>query len=68
MFSDTTNGGVSQCSFIIALPLATDVGYIIITMATTLSMATVKTGTFSPSTTSIPGEVCHSLANSCLIN
>jgi hypothetical protein len=50
--------------FIIALPLAT-VGFI---TATTISMATIKTATLPPLTTSIPGEVCLSLVNSCLIN
>jgi hypothetical protein len=68
MFSNTTNDQESQCSFIIALSLARGVGFIPITMTTTLSTATVKTATLSPSTTSIPGEVCLSLVNSCLIN
>jgi hypothetical protein len=68
MFSNITNGGESQFSFIIALPLATGVGFITITMATTLSTATVKTATSSPLITFIPGEVRLSLVNSCLIN
>ncbi len=68
MFSDTTKGGESQCSFIIALLLATGVGFITVTAATTLSMATIKTATLSPSTASILREVRLSLVDSCLIN